>query len=485
MKKSKIRSIIGLLLLVLIVPACKTFDVSQANDSQILPLAFESPDQDTTRSEALLNWEMFFEDEKLKQLIAVALANNQDNLKTLQKIRMSQANLRIAKVGWMPELNALAGGFRTKLGDFTMDGIGNIDSNLSENLTEEQRIPDPYREYIIGANFNWEVDVWGKYKNLKKAASARFLASQEMAHNVQTWLVSQVALQYYLLLGLDEEILILQENIKLQELAFILSKDLKESGKSNQLAVDQFEALLLNSNALVHEKQRMRRSAELQLTTLLGTYQTEFERATMEDAFIQSEILKTGIPAELLQLRPDIRMAERELIASNADVTAARAAFFPSVNLFGMAGFNSFDFSKLLLNPASLAFQLGAGLSAPLFNRNRIKMQFEVANASQRIAWYDYEQTVLKSYVEVLDLVNQFQTLDQQLENKSNEVRVQRRSVTNSNTMFTVGYANYLDVLNAQSRALQAEIELVELKIQQLQTRVNLYRALGGGWSQN
>lgn len=485
MKKSRIHLIIGLLSVFFINPACKTLDINQPNDSQILPTAYESQELDTALSHTILNWEKFFEDEKLKQLISLALANNQDNLKTLEKIRVAQANLRIAKVGWMPELNAVAGGSRRKFGDFTMDGVGNFDTNLSENTTEEQEIPDPYRDFIVGANFSWEVDVWGKYKNLRKAASARFLASQEMAHHVQTWLISQVAVQYYLLLGLDEEILILQENIKLQELAFILSKDLKESGKSNQLAVDQFEALLLNSKALVHEKQRMRRSAELQLTTLLGTYQTEFKRSTMEDAFIQSGILKTGIPAELLQLRPDIRMAERELIASNADVYAARAAFFPSVNLFGMAGFNAFDFSKLFFNPASMVYQLGAGLAAPVFNRNKIKMQYEAANALQKIAWYDYEQTVLKSYVEVLDLVNQFQTLDMQLENKSNEVLVQRRSVENSNIMFTVGYANYLDVLNAQSRALQAEIELVELKIQQLQTRVNLYRALGGGWSQN
>ncbi|MCH6199179.1 TolC family protein [Aquiflexum sp. LQ15W] len=485
MKKSRIHLIIGLLSVFFFNPACKTLEINQPNDSRILPTAFEQQELDTAEVYTLLSWERFFEDEKLKQLITLALANNQDNLKTLQKIRLSQANLRISKVGWMPEVNAIAGGSIRKFGEFTMDGVGNFDTNLSDNTSEEQKIPDPYRDFIIGGSFSWEVDVWGKYKNLRKSASARYLASQEMAHNVQTWLISQVAVQYYLLLGLDEEILILQENIKLQELAFILSKDLKESGKSNQLAVDQFEALLLNSKALVHEKQRMRRSAELQLTTLLGTYHTEFERATMDDAFIQSKILKIGIPAELLQFRPDIRMAERELIAANADVYAARAAFFPSVNLFGMAGFNSFDFSKLFLNPASMVYQLGAGLSAPIFNRNRIKMQFEVANASQRIAWYDYEQAVLKSYVEVLDLVNQFQTLDSQLENKSNEVMVQRRSVDNSNTMFTVGYANYLDVLNAQSRALQAEIELVELKIQQLQTRVNLYRALGGGWSPN
>jgi outer membrane protein TolC len=219
------------------------------------------------------------------------------------------------------------------------------------------------------------------------------------------------------------------------------------------------------------------------MSALLGSYQTDYERASLKEAFEKPGILRTGLPTDLLLLRPDVRMAERELMAANADIYAARAAFFPSVNLFGMAGFNAFDFSKLFFNPASAVYQFGAGLAAPLFNRNRIRMEFEAANANQRIAWYDYEQTVLRSYIEVLDLVNQFQTLDEQVENKSNEVLVQKRSVENSNTMFTVGYANYLDVLNAQTRALQAEIELIELKTQQLQARVDLYKALGGGWN--
>jgi outer membrane protein, multidrug efflux system len=261
--------------------SCKTIEVNQTYDSQILPSSFESQELDTSQNHALVNWKNFFEDEKLKELISIALENNQDNLKTLQKIRMAQANFRISKVGWMPEINVVAEGSRRKFGDFTMDGVGNFDTNLSGNVSEEQKIPDPYRNFIVGTSFNWEVDVWGKYKNLRKAASARYLASQEMAYNVQTWLISQVAIQYYLLLGLDEEILILQENIKFQELAFTLSKDLKESGKSNQLAVDQFEALLLNSKALVNEKERMRRSADLQLTTLLGNYRTEIERTSL------------------------------------------------------------------------------------------------------------------------------------------------------------------------------------------------------------
>lgn len=485
MKNNKVHILFGFFLVLFLIGACNTAKISQPEESHILPISYEDPHLDTLSNRASLSWENHFQDENLKQLIAIALENNQDNLKTLEKIRISQARLRIAKVGWLPEFNGVLGASQRKFGDYTMDGVGNYDTNLSGNISEDQKIPNPYRDFIVGANFNWEVDVWGKYRNMRKAAASRYLASQEMANHVKTWLIAQVAIQYYTLVGLDEEIRILLENIKLQDLAFELSKDLKVSGKSNQLAVDQFEALLLNSKALVNEKQRLLRTTELQLSALLGGYGLNYNRTTMAEVFTKVEVLRTGLPADLLRYRPDVRMAEMELLAANADISAARAAFFPSVNLFGMAGFNAFDFSKLFFNPASAVYQVGAGLAAPLFNRNRIRMEFEAANASQRIAWYDYEQTVLKSYLEVLDLVNQFNTLAEQLDNKSAEVLVQKRSVENSNTMFTVGYANYLDVLNAQSRALQAEIELIELKTQQLEARVNLYKALGGGWATN
>jgi outer membrane protein, multidrug efflux system len=147
-----------------------------------------------------------------------------------------------------------------------------------------------------------------------------------------------------------------------------------------------------------------------------------------------------------------------------------------------MAGFNSFDFSRLFFNPASVAWQLGSGISAPVFNRGAIRAAYETVQSNQRIAWTNYEQVVFRSYVEVLDLINQLQTLDEQLKFKSQEVAVQKRSVDNSNTMFSVGYANYLEVINAQARALQAQVESEELQTQQLQNKVNLYKALGRGW---
>ncbi|MBW3469407.1 TolC family protein [Arthrospiribacter ruber] len=471
------------LLLVHLLASCKVAEV-YTPQLEVLPGNYlnESLEAESSLNVAMINWEIYFEDPNLKSLIRVALENNQDNLKTLERIRIARANLGIARGGLLPEINGIAGAMSRRFGEYTMDGVGNTDSNLSPTVPEDKLIPDPYRDFILGAQFNWEIDVWGKLKNRKRAAFERYLASEEMANHVKTWLIGEVVMHYYQLVALDEELRILTSNIELQEKAVNLSKDLKESGKENQLAVDQFEALMLNSKALLIERQRELRTTELQLTRLMGGYAMEHERTVLDTAFENSELVAFGLPADLLRMRPDIRMAERELIASKADLNAARAAFFPSINLGGMAGFNAFDFGKLFFSPASMVYQLGAGLTAPVFNRNRIRMEMETAKASQKIAFLEYEQTVFKSYLEILNLINEFRTYDEQLQLKSYEVEVQKRSVDNSNIMFRVGYADYLEVLNAQSRALQSEIELIELKKSQLQTNVKIYLALGGGW---
>ncbi|WP_194775484.1 efflux transporter outer membrane subunit [Pararhodonellum marinum] len=447
-----------------------------------IPLEFEQSQIPSQPSAALLNWDMFFEDENLKKLVRIGLDKNQDNLKALQSINLARAQLSMAKGGLLPTVSGIAGASTRKFGEYTMDGIGNADSNLSPTVPEDKKIPDPYRDFFIGADFQWEIDVWGKLRNRKLAAAKRYLASEEMANNIKTWLIAEIAMGYYQLIGLDEELRILNDNIRLQELAVNLSKDLKFSGKETQLAVDQFEALMLNSKALAVEKKREIRTIELYLSTLLGTFVDEIQRLKMEEAFQDPELLELGLPSDLLIYRPDIRMAEQNLLATSADINAARAAFFPSFNLMGMAGFNAFDFSRLFLTPGSTVYQIGAGLMAPVFHRNQIRAEFEGAKASQKIALLDYEQTVLKSYLEILQWVNDFKMYDEQLQLKIYEVEVQKRSVDNSNTLFSVGYANYLEVLNAQSRALQAEIELVEIKTNQLQSQVKLYRALGGGW---
>ncbi|AWW32283.1 TolC family protein [Echinicola strongylocentroti] len=475
------RYIIGSALLALLAWGCKTGEVVQ-NPPLELPVAY-GVKRDSSANLASENWRMFFEDQKLKRLISNALEHNQDVRKTLERIEIANAQMLAGKRGWLPSVNGVAGASQKKFGDYTMDGVGNYDTNFSENLTEDQHIPDPYKNFMVGAEFSWELDIWGKFKQRKKATVARWLKSQQAANLVKTQLIANVAKIYYRIVGLDEEIIILRKNISHQETAFQLSKDLKEAGKETQLAVDQFEAQLLNSNSLLIQKERELRSSELALMALLGSYEGGLNRTTLSQVEFMPEVLEIGVPADLLQRRPDVRQSEYELEASKADVHVARAAFFPSLRLFGSAGFNAFEMSKLLLSPASTFYEAGAGLVAPIFNRSQIKVAFEQAKASQRIAFLDYEQTVLKAYLEVLDMVNVYSTLDEQLALKTDEVLVLRRSISNANTMFSVGYANYLDVINSQNRALQAELDYVALKTEKLQSIVKLYRALGGSMS--
>lgn len=479
MKKLAIVGVLGLVL----ATGCKVSEVSQPQSSIQLPGEFAASNLSGTDSVAQVSWESFFKDENLKSLISQALTNNQDNLMTLERIKAARASMMAAKASLFPSISGMASASRRKFGEYTMDGVGNFDTNLSTDLPADKLIPDPYRDFILGANFSWEADVWGKLRNQKKAAVTRYLASEEFSKSVRTWLVSEVANTYYELLAIDAEIQVLNENIRLQDLALQLIIELKEGGRANQLAIDQFEALVLNSKSQLEAKLRDQKSLEYALTRLVGKVEVAVNRTSLDNAVDTPRVMEIGIPAQLIQGRPDVREAELSLQATRFDVSAAKAAFYPSVNLFGMAGFNAFEFSKLFFSPASTMYQLGAGLTAPIFNRRQIQTEFEVAKADQRIALLEYEKRTLNAYIEVLDLVNQIATYENQLKLKENEVEVLQRSIENSNTLFSVGYANYLEVITAQTRALESAIELADLKASRLQSHVQLYRALGGGWN--
>jgi outer membrane protein, multidrug efflux system len=480
-RMNKIASIfiLGLVL----ASGCKVSEVSLPQSSVQLPGDFATVEGQTADSAAQVSWESFFQDENLKVLISSALSNNQDNLMTLERIKAARASLMAAKAGLFPAISGTAGASRRKFGEYTMDGVGNFDSNLSSTVPEDKRIPDPYKDFFLGAGFEWEIDVWGKLRNQRRAAFSRYLASEEFSKSMRTWLVSEVATVYYELLAIDAEIQVLNENIRLQDLALQLIVELKEGGRANQLAIDQFEALVLNSKSQLEAKIREQKTAEYSLNRLVGTVEIPLARTGLDDAIDTPKVMEIGIPARLIQHRPDVREAELNLQASRFDLSSAKAAFFPSINLFGMAGFNAFEFSKLFFSPASTMYQLGSGLAAPIFNRRQIQSEFEMAKANQKTALLEYEKRILNSYLEVLDLVNRISTFENQVGLKENEVRVLQRSIENSNTLFSVGYANYLEVITAQTRALESAIELADLKASRLQSHAQLYRALGGGWN--
>lgn len=438
--------------------------------------------EDTT-SVGTLPWKLFYRDTTLLEHLTVALQSNRDVRIARENTTLAGITLGMVNKNFLPTADFHIGSSVNKFGDYSMDGVGNDDTNRSETLPADQRLPDPYREWFAGITFSWEADIWGKLSSRRKAAQARYLASQEFAHAASTWVVSAVAEQYFELIGLDQERKVLQENIKIQELGLELIQVQKLGGKVNQLAVDQFEAQLLNTRAHLIGVEQKIQAHEAHINELLGRFARSVSRSSIED-YDTLQRMVIGSPAELIRNRPDVREAELELAAVHADVNAAKAAFYPSLSLTGNGGFGAFDLSKWFVFPASGVYGLAAGISAPLFQQKQIRALYASANTRQRIALANYEKEILSGYYEVYVAMNALQNQEKQIDIKQKEVDVLLRAFSNLTDLFSVGYANYLEVITAQRRMLEARIELTQLKKTRLKTIAVLYRALGGGWKE-
>ena len=214
----------------------------------------------------------------------------------------------------------------------------------------------------------------------------------------------------------------------------------------------------------------------------LGRFPQPVQRSSPDFNALVPLAMHAGIPAQLLQNRPDIRQAERELEAAKLDVQVARANFLPSLELSATVGFNAYN-PALLLNPESLLYSLVGGLTRPLVNRNSIKAMYYSANARQIQSIYKYEQTILNAYIEVANQLSSINNLQKRYELKARQVEALIQSITISNTLFRSARADYMEVLLTQRDALESRFDLVETKVQQLNAVVNTYRALGGGWN--
>lgn len=442
-----------------------------------VPSSYPSAKKDTTNV-ADVNWKNFFSDPMLVSLIDTALKNNPDLLMTLQRIEAARSEVIFSKGLLLPTVDGFAAGGQEKTGEYSVNWAGNEGGTYASG---DPLLPT-YQDYYAGFLSSWEIDIWGKLRNKKKAAILRYLASMEGRNWVITGLVAEVAKVYYELLAWDNQLEIIKETIKLQEDALNIVKAQKSAGAANELAVKQFEAQLLNSKGL--EKEILQRITETEnlLNFLLGRFPQPVERQpVLFDDSIPSAI-QAGIPSYILQYRPDIRQAEYELLASKADVKSARAAFLPSLDITASAGFNAFNPTYLFLTPQSIAYNAFGSLTAPLINRSAIKAEFKRANAGQLEALYNYQKSILNGYVEVANELSNINNLEQRYELKTQEVNVLTQSIETSSDLFKTGRATYLEVLLTQQNALQAKLELTDTRMEQYHAIVNIYRALGGGW---
>ncbi|MFT3749637.1 MAG: efflux transporter outer membrane subunit [Agriterribacter sp.] len=424
----------------------------------------------------------FFKDPVLIALIDTAINNNPDLQNAMQRIMIARANLVLQKGLRLPSLDGFVSASVDKYGKYTMTGVGNFDTNLSQNIDKDQQVTNPVQDYYFGLKSSWEIDLWGKLKARKTSAQAQLLASEQERKWVITQLVAQVATYYYELLALDNRLEIIYRNIELQERAVEIVKAQMEGGRANALAVQQFTAQLLHTKGLEYETKLSIVQLENEMNVLLGQLaQTPVPRGTAISKQEFPAQVFTGTPADMLARRPDVKQAEWHLAATKADVEVARKSFLPSLVLTPYLALNAFKF-PLLFNGSSLAYGILGGLTQPIFNRYQLKSDFAVSNAQQEIAFNEYKLSFLNAYKEVITNIKSIEYFKKIVTLNNDEVETLKQAVSTSNDLYLSAYASYLEVITAQKGVLEAELKQTEARKALLHSHLDLYRSLGGGW---
>jgi NodT family efflux transporter outer membrane factor (OMF) lipoprotein len=475
MKRTSKRLIAGLMLW-MTYSGCAMLAPVQHNDTVPTPQSY-TDSKDTTNS-ADIRWRDFFPDKNLVSLIDTALKNNLELLVTLQNIEIARNEVRSRGSLLFPTVDAVGSVGVDKVGRYTSEGAG----DAVTEMTPGHLIPDPLGDYVLGVETTWELDIWKKLRNSKKAAYAKYLGSVEGRNFVITNLVAEIADSYYELLALDNQLDIIRETIRLQNDALDIVKVQKEASEVTELAVKKFEAEVLNSRSREFEVLQQIRETENKINFLLGRYPQPIVRDRSSFMSALPRQMSAGVPSQLLRNRPDVRQASWELFASKCDVKEVQAEFYPSFTITGGLGFRAFNPAYLLSAPESIIYSFVGDLAAPLINRNAIKARFNQAKAYQLQAMYDYQRAVLNGYIEVSNELSNISNLQQIYDLKNQEVETLVKSIDIGNDLFKSARADYLEVLMTQRDALESKLELVEVKKRQFNAVIDMYRALGGGW---
>ena len=419
---------------------------------------------------------LFRHDPWLAALIDTVLAGNPNLKIATERIRMAGAAAAQARGSLLPQVNAGITPSIRKFGLYTMDGAGNIVTEMEKG----KMIPIDLPDFMLGMQASWEADLWGKLRDRKAAARARFMASESARQLMRTILVAEAASAYYELVAADQELRMLDQTIALQEEALRLVRVQKEASVVNELAVQQFEAQLMDQQGLRIQVRQLIIDTEARINALAGRFNPPIPRDTSFFAPMALTIIRPGIPARMLINRPDIRQAEWELTAARADLQAARKAFMPSLMITGSTALQAYRPGAMLFFPESIAYSLIGGLAGPIINRNQIAGEFSKADALQREALFNYQAKLSEAYLEVQRELSRIENLQTVFELKRKESAILLGAVDVSRELFRYGRADYLEVLLARQNALRVNVELIEARRMQFQTAIRLYRALGG-----
>lgn len=401
-----------------------------------------------------LPWREVFKDARLQSLIEEGLANNVDMQAAVLRVKEAKVMLTSARLSYLPSINLAPQGTMTTMG--------------GSDMTKAYQLP-------LAAS--WEIDLFGKILNSKRGQQAMYLQSQYAQQAVRSQIICGIANIYYTLLMLDRQVEITTETAAIYKENVRAMEAMKLAGYVNEAAVTQMRAASHQVEASLLDLKRQVRETENSLAVLLAKAPQTIERGTLAEQVMPDE-LTAGVPLQLLENRPDVKIAEMTLASAYYTTNQARSAFYPSIKIGGTTGWT---FDELQINPAQFMFQALASLTQPIFNNGKLVANLKVSKAEEEIARMNYQQTILEAGQEVSNALCLYETADKKLVEDKGRVEQLKKAVTYTKALFQSAEATYLEILTAQQNLLSAELSEVSDNFQRIQAVINLYSALGGG----
>jgi multidrug efflux system outer membrane protein len=445
-------------------PVSSSFPTGGVYDSQ--PSAASNGTRSANGQAATdIGWRDFFVDPRLQRLIEIALKNNRDLRVSVLNIQAARAQYQITRAGLLPTLDAQAGQSKSR----TPKDL----SFFNRTITDE---------YSVGLNASWEIDFFGRIQSLKDQALAQYLATAQARKAAEILLVSQVADQYLAMLAYDDLLKVTQDTLKTAQDSYNLTKLQFDNGTGSELDLRQAQTVVEQANANFQSEARSRAQSENALVLLLGEpMPDDLPPGLPLDSQNLLTDIPAGLPSDLLVRRPDIIEAEENLLAANANIGAARAAFFPKVSLTGNFGTLSPSLGGLF-KPGSAAWGFGPQISVPIFAGGQNKADLDLAHVQKNIQIAEYEKAIQTAFREVADGLAARGTYDQQITALESDTFAEQRRLDLSDLRYRSGVDSYLSVLTAQTGLYSAQQLLITARMQRLTNLVDLYNTLGGGW---
>lgn len=451
-----------------------------------LPQGF--PGATDTENSARVPARDFFTDPKLTTLIDQALAGNLQLKILFEDIQIADNEIMRRRGAYLPFFSLGTSASLRKLSLYTLEG-SDVYSNALPGFppplpgTATTTFPNPLGNFFVpDVAISWQIDIWRQLRNARDAQIQRWMGATDARNYFVTRVVAQIAENYYTLMALDARMLNLDSVIAIQQQSLKIAQARMAAARSTALGVQRFLAEVRKNQS---EKRILNQEiieTENRINFLVGRYPQRVERSSARFIDLTLPRLSVGVPPQLLQNRPDIRQAERELAAAGLDVRVARANFYPRLMITGGVGYEAYNTKYLFLTPQSLIYNVAGGLVAPLINRNAIRADYQNANAQQLQALYEYQRVILNAFTEVINEVNGVRNYSNSIAFKRDQVQALERSVDIANNLFQNARIEYIDVLFAQRDMWQGRRDLIDTKQQQLTAIVDTYQALGGGW---